>query len=119
MRMNRARFPTSGCTATGSKLGHLVCPRCEAGELQSDAFYRPICDSCGCGFGRAVLLTLAQIVVLPEALGKHACEECHHPQMRLLPDGVFHCPACGAEVLPLISRALRVGALSSSAPPIP
>jgi hypothetical protein len=37
---------------------------------------------------------------LPEALGKHACE-CGHPEMRLLPGGVFHCPACGSEVVPI------------------
>ncbi|HEX2183234.1 MAG TPA: hypothetical protein VHH10_13200 [Rubrobacteraceae bacterium] len=37
----------------------------------------------------------------PELLvGYHACE-CGHPGMRLLPDGVFHCPACGSEVLPI------------------
>ena len=27
-------------------------------------------------------------------------EECGHPEMCRLPDGVFHCPACGSEVLP-------------------
>jgi rRNA maturation endonuclease Nob1 len=36
----------------------------------------------------------------------HACKECHHSEMRLLPDGVFHCPACGSEVLPIVVRAL-------------
>ena len=106
--MNRTRFPTSaGCTKTiGSKLGHFVCPRCESGELQPDAFYRSICNSCGCGFGGAVLRTLVQIVTLPEGLGEHACEECFHPEMRLLPDGAFHCPACGSEVLPILARPL-------------
>ena len=33
------------------------------------------------------------------AVGAHACE-CGHPKMRCLPDGVYHCPACGSEVLP-------------------
>jgi hypothetical protein len=47
-----------------------------------------------------MLETLCQITALPDALGSHACE-CGHPQMRCLPDGVFHCPACGSEVLPL------------------
>ncbi|MBA2715209.1 MAG: hypothetical protein H0U55_16875, partial [Rubrobacteraceae bacterium] len=26
--------------------------------------------------------------------------ECGHPEMRRLPDGTYHCPACGSEVLP-------------------
>jgi len=47
-----------------------------------------------------MLLTLEQIIALPDALGKHACE-CSHPEMSPLPDGVFHCPACGSEVLPI------------------
>jgi ribosomal protein L37AE/L43A len=46
------------------------------------------------------LRTLEQIASLPEVLGKHACE-CGHPEMRRLPDGVFHCPACGLEVVSL------------------
>jgi len=46
-----------------------------------------------------MLLTLEQIIALPDALGKHPCE-CGHPQMRRLPDGAFHCPSCGSEVLP-------------------
>jgi ribosomal protein L37AE/L43A len=28
------------------------------------------------------------------------CEECSPPEMHRLPDGMFHCPACGSEVLP-------------------
>jgi hypothetical protein len=47
-----------------------------------------------------MLETLRSITALPDVLGKHACE-CGHPEMRRLPDGVFHCPACGSEVLPL------------------
>jgi hypothetical protein len=43
--------------------------------------------------------TLEQIAALPDALGAHACE-CGHPEMRRLPDGVYHCPGCGSEVLP-------------------
>jgi ribosomal protein L37AE/L43A len=49
-----------------------------------------------------MLKTLVAILALPEALGTHACEECGHPQMRCLPDGVFHCPACHAEVTPIV-----------------
>jgi hypothetical protein len=40
-----------------------------------------------------------QIAALPEVVGEHACDS-GHPQMRLLPDGVYRCPACGSEVLP-------------------
>jgi ribosomal protein L37AE/L43A len=47
-----------------------------------------------------MLLTLEQIIALPDASGKHTCE-CGHPEMRRLPDGTFHCPSCGAEVLPV------------------
>ncbi len=58
------------------------------------------CDLCGRAVEDAVLWTLEQITALPDALGKHACE-CGHPEMRRLPDGVFHCPACSSEVVPL------------------
>ena len=44
--------------------------------------------------------TLEQVAALPDAIGGHACE-CGHPEMRRLPDGVFHCVACGSEVLPI------------------
>jgi ribosomal protein L37AE/L43A len=47
-----------------------------------------------------MLLTLEQIIALPDASGKHTCD-CGHPEMRRLPDGMFHCPSCGAEVLPI------------------
>jgi len=54
------------------------------------------------GFDGAIVETLKQIVALADALGKHACEECGHPEMRLLPDKTFHCPGCGSEVLPIV-----------------
>jgi len=47
-----------------------------------------------------MLEALRNICALPDALGKHACE-CGHPEMRRLPDGTYHCPACGSEVLPI------------------
>ena len=47
-----------------------------------------------------MLETLWRISALPDGLGSHACE-CGHPEMRLLPDRTYHCPACGSEVLPL------------------
>lgn len=82
-----------------SSTQHLICPSCELGGLQPRD-PAPVCDSCGRAVDRAILEALWQIVVLPEAIGAHACE-CGHPEMRRLPDKVFWCPACGSEVLPL------------------
>jgi ribosomal protein L37AE/L43A len=78
----------------------LVCPVCEAGELQPYGGEYARCSSCGRILGVSMLLTLEQMVALADALGKHACE-CGHPEMRRLPDGAFHCPSCGSEVLPI------------------
>jgi hypothetical protein len=44
--------------------------------------------------------SLRRISTLPNPPGRHACE-CGHPEMRLLPGGVYRCPACGSEVLPV------------------
>jgi hypothetical protein len=63
------------------------------------------CQSCGGRLSGAMLETLRGISALPDALGKHACEECGHPEMRRLPDGTHHCPACGSEVLPIDASA--------------
>jgi len=100
-------LPTSSCTTitTSSRPGHLVCPACESGELRPQAHGLASCAFCDCLFSDAVLKVLSRIAALPEAQGKHACEECHHPEMRLLPDKVFHCPACGSGVLPVETRA--------------
>jgi hypothetical protein len=83
-----------------SRSNYLVCPVCEAGELQPLGGERACCGWCGGILGTAMLLTLEQVIALPEALGSHACE-CGHPEMRRLPDGAFHCPSCGSEVLPV------------------
>jgi ribosomal protein L37AE/L43A len=88
--------------ATTSKPGYFVCPACGSGELLPRGSNLARCGSCGCAFDDAIVGTLKQIVALPDALGEHACEECDHPEMRHLPDGVFHCPACGSEVLPIL-----------------
>ncbi len=80
-----------------SKPNSIVCPACARGELGTRGLDLAECDFCGRDFEGAVLRTLEQIVALPDALGEHACE-CGHPEMRRLPDGVFHCPACGSEV---------------------
>jgi hypothetical protein len=68
-------------------------------KLWPQGSHLTVCDSCALTTDGAVLRTLEQIAALPEVLGRHACE-CGHPEMRYLPDGVFHCPACGSEVLP-------------------
>ena len=54
--------------------------------------------------GGPTLEALRQITDLPDAVGRHACE-CGHPEMRRLPDGKRHCPACGSEVVPIDARA--------------
>src|SRR5215203_4173071 len=89
-------------TTTTSKADHLVCPVCGCGQLRPRGLLSRMaeCDFCKCAFDNTIVGTLKQIVALPEALGKHPCE-CGHPEMRRLPDGVFHCPACRSEVLPI------------------
>ena len=82
-----------------SGLGSLVCPFCEAGEIERTGSNSARCISCGKVLGRWILETLRGLLALPESLGAHACE-CGHPEMRRLPDMVFHCPACGSEILP-------------------
>ncbi len=77
-----------------------MCPLCEVGELQPIGNGSMGCGSCGAHLGGAILETLRQITALPDALGAHACE-CGHPEMRLLPDGVYRCPACASEVTPI------------------
>jgi ribosomal protein L37AE/L43A len=87
-----------------SKLNSIICPACTRGELGTRGLDLAECDTCRRDIEDAVLRTLEQIVALPDALGEHACE-CGHPEMRRLPDGVFHCPACGSEVVPLEAGA--------------
>jgi hypothetical protein len=48
-----------------------------------------------------LLKALFGLLALPDALGRHA-SECGHPEMSRLPDGVFLCPACRAEVTPYV-----------------
>ena len=84
--------------ASGSHF--IICPICEAGEMRSGGHDEFRCPVCGRTLGSGILEALQQIITLPDALGKHACEECGHPEMRRLPDGVSHCPGCGSEVLP-------------------
>ena len=87
-------------SSLASRSRSLICPLCEAGKLQPSGQDSARCASCAGPVSGAMLGALRQIVALPDALGKHACEECGHPEMRRLPDGTFHCPACRSEVLP-------------------
>jgi ribosomal protein L37AE/L43A len=83
----------------------LVCPFCEAHKLQSFGHNSARCEYCGGILGGPLLETLRHIIDLPDALGGHACD-CGHPEMRYLPGGVYRCPACGSEVVP-VSRRTR------------
>jgi ribosomal protein L37AE/L43A len=100
-----------GCKVKGSSLvsrhSSLVCPHCEGGELRPFGHHSARCGSCAGLVRDAVLEALQQIAALPDALGAHPCEECGHPEMRLLPDGTFHCPSCGSEVLPFGAPAVE------------
>jgi len=78
----------------------IACPMCEVGRLNPRGAVPIRCDSCDRVVSGDVLDTLRQIMALPDALGRHACE-CGHPEMRRLPGGVYWCPACGSEVLPV------------------
>jgi hypothetical protein len=78
----------------------LRCPFCEIYELHPFGHNSVRCESCRAIFTGALLETLHWISELPDAIGRHACE-CGHPEMRCLPEGVYRCPACGSEVLPV------------------
>jgi ribosomal protein L37AE/L43A len=82
----------------------LRCPFCEVYELEHCGQDSARCPSCEALLSGALLKTLHQITELPDAIGHHACE-CGHPEMRLLPDGVYRCPACGSEVTPISSSS--------------
>ena len=84
----------------------LLCPMCEVCELHSFGRDSARCESCQFVLGGGFLDALRRIAGLPEALGSHACE-CGHPEMRRLPDGVYRCPACGSEVVPMSTAAYR------------
>jgi ribosomal protein L37AE/L43A len=91
-------------TSTASRQDLLVCPSCEGGKLKGRDHGSVRCASCGTLLGEAILQTLEQITALTDATGSHPCE-CGHPEMRRLPDGVYHCPACGSEVMPVVEAA--------------
>ena len=86
-------------SSLASKPDSLVCPLCEASKLHPSGRDSMRCESCSGSLSGAMLETLWRISVLPDAIGAHTCE-CGHPEMRHLPDGTYHCPACGSEVAP-------------------
>ncbi len=88
-----------GKSIAASGADHIVCPVCETGELRAGEAGPATCSSCKHSVNSETMKTLLEILALPDALGSHACE-CGHPEMRLLPDGVYHCPSCASEVLP-------------------
>jgi ribosomal protein L37AE/L43A len=87
-------------SSLASKPNALVCPICEVGQLRPSGHGSTRCESCSTLLGEAFLEMLQQITELPDVVGRHACE-CGHPEMRHLPDGTYHCPACGLEILPI------------------
>ncbi len=93
---------------TASEPRHIVCPFCESGKLISLGHNLARCDSCRLPLLSSTLETLRDVIGLPDALGAHPCE-CGHPEMRELPGGVFHCPACRSEVLPVEARRSLAG----------
>jgi ribosomal protein L37AE/L43A len=88
-------------SSSASRSEALICPQCEVSRLHPSGRDSLGCESCGGRLSGAMLETLRRICALPDALGSHACEECGHPEMRHLPDGTYHCPACGSEVFPV------------------
>jgi len=88
-----------------SRPRHIVCPFCESGELVSVGPGFARCGSCGLPLLGSPLETLRDIVGLPDVLGAHPCE-CGHPEMRELPGGLFHCPACRSEVVAIRAEAI-------------
>ena len=77
----------------------LQCPACLMYTLEMTGGRQARCPRCGLTLEGPMLRTLLEILSLPVGLGKHACEECEHPEMKLLPGGVLHCPACRSEVV--------------------
>ena len=98
-------------SGTASRPHHIICPFCESGELVILGHDFARCESCRLPLVGFTLETLRDMIGLPDALGSHPCE-CGHPEMRELPGGVFHCPACRSEVLhvkPRVVDARRKG----------
>jgi ribosomal protein L37AE/L43A len=98
-----------------SRPDHLICTLCEKGRLLPGGRGSMRCEACGSDLLGDMLESLRCIASLPDTLGTHACE-CGHPQMRRLPDGTYHCPACRSEVGPLDARhSRRLGGVEPNA----
>lgn len=89
---------------TASRPYRITCPFCESGKLVLFGLGFARCESCELPLLGSMLETPENMIGLPDALGAHPCE-CGHPEMRELPGGVFHCPACRSEVLPMGAQA--------------
>jgi ribosomal protein L37AE/L43A len=87
-------------SSLASRPDSLICPLCEVSKLYPSGQDSMRCRSCCAHFKGSMLESLRNISTLPDTLGSHPCE-CGHPEMRLLPDGTYHCPSCGSEVLPI------------------
>ncbi len=85
-----------------SSVDSIICPACGISELYlgDDEGSAARCNRCESILSGEMLKTLGQIAALPDALGNHPCEECGHPEMRRLPDSIWHCPSCGSDVAP-------------------
>jgi ribosomal protein L37AE/L43A len=97
-----------------ARLHSIRCPFCEVYVLEHSRDGSARCASCRGSLDAELLSTLREIRTLPEALGTHPCEECGHPHMRRLPDGVFHCSACRSEVVAASGSAQSGGSKGAS-----
>ena len=75
------------------------CPGCDRYELGMVSQSQARCFRCGFSVDGQMLDILLEIIYVAVAIGRHACQECEHPQMKLLPGAVLHCPACRSEVV--------------------
>ncbi|CAA9475637.1 MAG: hypothetical protein AVDCRST_MAG12-1134 [uncultured Rubrobacteraceae bacterium] len=77
----------------------MVCPICETRGMKYLKSNLAFCPSCGRTTTGAVLEALLWVVGLPDAVGDLTCW-CGHPEVRLMLDGTFRCPACASEISP-------------------
>ncbi len=100
-------------TYISSNTDSIICPCCGIRELERSAEGVAHCTKCDRSTSTEMLKTLEQIVSLPDAIGRHACE-CDHPEMRRLADGVLWCPGCGSEIVPFSASEMRSESSSAS-----
>ena len=91
----------------------IICPLCEVVELGPSGGVSARCNSCSRAVEDAIL-TLKQIATLPSALGKHACEECGHPEMRCCPTGCSTAPLVARRSSPSKPALLASVCISNS-----